>query len=238
EMAKQAKLAHILIRNNPSMETLARGLESMDTVLARTLSTDMETAAEGLELELHTTDPLLDGVRMSYLGNTSSHHIIEWAFKAEIGDVSEVMENDETYSVIRLDSKLPAGQAEFEDVRRRVQSDWRYSTAQRLCQDTVATVYADIESGLPLENAAYKHGLDFELPNKFARSSSVPELVSDPAAIGAAFSLKEAGQMLGPLDYKGGTLIMELLSREEPDQVQYNEKRDSIYEALLTAKQQ
>jgi len=235
---KEVKLSHILIRTPASPETLLRGLELMDTVLARTLETDMETAAEGLELELHQTEPLLNTTRVSYLGNASSHHIMEWAFEAEIGDVSEVMENDACYSVVRVDKSLPAGPAEFEDVRDRIKSDWRYSTAQQLCRDSVAVVYADIESGLSLENAAGRHGLDYETPAMFTRTSSVPDLVNDAAAIGAAFSLKEPGDMLGPLDYKAGSLIMQLLSKEEPDQTQYNEQRDSIYNAVMTAKQQ
>lgn len=237
-ISKQAKLAHLLIRTQPSQETLARGLGKMDTVLARTLATDMETAAEGLGVELHKTDPLLDGNRIPYLGNSSSHHILEWAFKAEAGDVSEVMENDDTYSVVRVDEIIPAGPAEFEAVRNRVMSDYRYTTAQQLCRDTMAAVYAEIQGGLSLDNAAYRHHLEQDYPAMFARTSTVPDLVNDPAAIGAAFSLKEKGEILGPLDYKGGTVIMQLISRVEPDLAQYNEQRDSIYNTLLSAKQQ
>lgn len=238
EEGQQAKLSHILIRTQASDVTLANGLQLMDSVVANTRESDMETAAEKLGLELYQTKPLAEEVRVPYLGRASSHHILEWAFKAEVGDVSEVMENDETYSVIRVDEILPPGPAELEDVRRRVQSDWRYTTAQQMCRDTMAAVWADMESGLPLENAAYKHNLDYEKPVTIRRSGSVPELVNDPKAIGAAFSLHEPGEILGPLDYKGGTVIMELLSRTEPDLSQYNEQRDSIYASVLNAKQQ
>ncbi|MCP4685788.1 MAG: hypothetical protein GY867_10140, partial [bacterium] len=238
DQVKQAKLSHILIRNEASPATLARGLELMDTVLARTLDSDMETAARDLELELVQTEPLLEVVRVAELGDASSHHIMEWAFGAEIGDVSAVMENDDCYSVIRVDETLPAGPAKFEDVPARIKRDWRYDEAKKMCQDTVAVVYADVEAGLSLENAAYKHGLEYDMPNKFSRGSRVPDLVNDDAAVGVAFSLKEAGDMVGPLDYKGGTVIMQLVSRDEPDQTQYNDQRDSIYDAVLTAKQQ
>jgi peptidyl-prolyl cis-trans isomerase D len=234
----QAKLAHILIRTQPSDVTLARGLELMDSLYAKTLDTDMETAAAGLGVELEQTEPLLNTVRTDYLGSASSHHILEWAFEAEVGDVSEPMENDACYSVIRVDEIVPAGPAEFEDVRQRVRADYRYVTAQQLCRDTMAAVYTDVEAGLSLENAAYKHNLEFEFPISFTRNQNVAELVNDPAAIGAAFTLEEPGEMLGPLDYKGGTVIMELLSRTEPDLSQYNEQRDSIYTALINSKQQ
>jgi len=238
-ISRQANLSHILIRTEPSQATLARGLQQMDTVLARTLNTDMETAAVDLGLEIHQTDPILNQTRLPYLGNVSSHHIIEWAFKADVGDVSEVMENDSSYSIIRVDKSLPAGPAEFEDARSRVRSDYRYVTAQQLCRDTIAAVWADIdEKKMSLDNAAMRHGLEHEFPPAFARVTSVPHLVSDPAAIGAAFSMTEPGEILGPLDYKGGTVIMQLISREEPDLSQFNEQRDSIYNALLTTKQQ
>lgn len=235
---KQAELAHILIRTRPSDATLARGLNLMDTVLARAQNSDLEQAAASLDLEVFTTDPLEETARIPELGNASTHEIMQWAFRAKIGDVSEVMENDACFCVLRVDKSLPAGPADFEGAKRRVKSDWRYSTAQQMCRDTVAVVYAEIEKGVPLESAAYQDDLDYDVPAPFTRTASVPDLVNDPAAIGAAFSLKEKGQMLGPLDYKAGTVIMELLDRKEPDLQQYNEQRDSIYNALLSAKQQ
>jgi hypothetical protein len=57
-------------------------------------------------------------------------------------------------------------------------------------------------------------------------------------AISAAFSLSSPGQIVGPVDYSAGSAVMMLLEREMPDLTQFNEKRDSVYNEVMSAKQQ
>jgi peptidyl-prolyl cis-trans isomerase D len=139
---------------------------------------------------------------------------------------------------MRLANKFEAGPADLVAVKATVAQDCRQEKLTKICHDTVQLVYDEVGRGSTLEKAAVKFGLTYEKLEPFSRDASIPNLGSDPKAIGKAFGLGAVGTISKPIDYSTGTVIMELLDRQTPDLTAFNEKQDSVYMQLLKTKQQ
>ena len=73
-----------------------------------------------------------------------------------------------------------------------------------------------------------------------AHIKTLEEELSNPLFIRSSkgMSLTDKGQYTDPVDHNQGTVIMTLLDKISPDLTDYTSVRDSVYNKLLTAKQQ
>ncbi|MEW5795148.1 MAG: peptidylprolyl isomerase [Candidatus Zixiibacteriota bacterium] len=234
---REAHVAHILVKTEASTQTLDAAWQQLDLIKTQAAETGFAEAAQAEGLEVHTTTPPLEKTgSVSWVG--AGPKDIEWAFKAQVGDISEVLDLTNYYCVMRVADKIPAGVAELKDVEARVKRDFRNAKLAEVCRDTAQVIYDEIGRGATLENAAIRYGFTYEKLEPISRDASVPKLGGDPTAIGTAFSLKNVGAVSKPVDYSTGTVIMELLNRESPDLTTFSEKRDSVLNVLKQTKQQ
>jgi parvulin-like peptidyl-prolyl isomerase len=140
--------------------------------------------------------------------------------------------------VVQLIETVPAGPADFEDVRQEIDLAVSRDKVAGFCRDTAAVIWEEVQSGADLKEAAQTHGETYDLPDPFKRDSYVKGLGRDPLAIGAAFALTDPGEMSGPVDYDQGTVIIKLIERTSPELTQFTEQRDSLRTVLLNQKQQ
>ena len=235
---KQAHVSHILIKPEASPETLEERLRTLDQFVDRARNVDFIQAAAEANLEMQTSDPLLAGQRIPFLGGTPIPEISNWAFAAKPGAVSDVFRTRTNYAVVKLVEKLPAGLADYEQVADQIGRDIRDQRAKAMAKAAVDAVWAAYQEKSDLKKAAKAGDVDYTELGPFARLTSLQALDSDPKAIGAAFTLTEVGEVMPPLEYSNGYIIMKLLERDTPDQMAYNDVRDSVRTALTNAKKQ
>ena len=108
----------------------------------------------------------------------------------------------------------------------------------QICLDTAKVIYAETTVGTDIKKAAEKHGAKYEMTELFSRDGKLGTIGQDSRAIGSAFSLTTVGRIAAPVEYDGGAVLLQLLERQTPDLTQFNEKRDSIFSAVRSQKQQ
>jgi parvulin-like peptidyl-prolyl isomerase len=236
ELVKKANASHILIKVEPSQETLDAAYRRLEEFQIAARKSGFFKAGEDLNLPIKRTGFFFRNKNIQYIGFDPAAN--KFAFEAEIDEISEVMENNSAFFVIQVAERRPAGMATFEDAKEKVKLDIVEYKVRKLCQDTAQAIYEEIMKGTDIEKAAKMHGEEYEIPEPFTRKSYVRGLARDPAAMGAAFSLTEPGQVSKPIDYKQGTVIFKLLERPSLDLTDYNAKRDSIYTKILNAKRE
>jgi parvulin-like peptidyl-prolyl isomerase len=232
---EEVNAQHILIKPQPSDETLEALWQQLENVRTASENQDFKAAAEGEGLEVETTDPLTSGSTIASLGG--AREVVDWAFANDQGTVSQVMDLGTNVCVVRLKEKLPAGYADFEQVKDQVAREVVREMTLNICNDTIQMVFDDVEGGAALDKAADKYGLSYEELPPFTRDGRVAALASDPTAIGAAFALTDVGQISEPVDYGNGSVIFKLINRTSPDLTRFNEVRDSVYNAVMQTKQ-
>ena len=235
---KQAHVSHILIKPEASPETLEERLRTLDQFVDRARTIDFIEAAAEANLEMQASEPLLAGQRITFLGGAPIPEISTWAFAAKPGAVSDVFRTRTNYAVVKLVEKLPAGLADYEQVADQIGRDIRDQRAKAMAKAAVDAAWAAYQEKPDLKKAAKAADVDYTELGPFSRLTSLQALDSDPKAIGAAFKLNEVGEVMPPLEYSNGYIIMKLLERETPDQMAYNDVRDSVRTALTNAKKQ
>ena len=148
------------------------------------------------------------------------------------------MENNSAFFVLEVAQSLPAGEAQYEEAKPRVTQEVRREMIAEQCRAQAERVVAGTRAGQSLENAAKANGLIYTTTDWLTRNSYQTELGRDPVAISAAFSMSTPGEIVGPISYSAGAAVMQLIEKQSPDLTQFNEKRDSIYSQIMSAKQQ
>lgn len=234
--AKEAHVAHILLRVTASQESIDAAYRKLQDFELAAKQKDFATAATEVGLEIKRTPPFSRNAAIQFIGRDRS--AAQFAFESDINAISPVMENESAIFVLQLAERLPAGTASFEEVRGQVALDSRNAKLGAICHDTASTITNAVRTGLSLENAAKARGLQYFTSELFSRDGYVPYIGRDPKAVGAAFTLSTPGQIVGPVDYASGAAVMTLLERVPADLTMYTEKRDSIVTAVRTTKQQ
>jgi len=233
---REAHVFHILIKAKPSQKTLDEAFGSLEQFLAIAIEHGFEQASTETELEVKTTRSIFRDRPIDIIGTDDVAS--QFAFGSEAGAISEVMENDRGFYVLKVNSKVPEGPGEFDEVKTRVRQDLNRTTMASYCQDTANAAYAEIQNGATFQEAAEKHGEEVKEPAPISRTGSFAGVGRAPAAVGAAFSLTEVGQISPVVDYPNGSVIFSLVDRTTPDLSSFNEKRDSIFSEVMLAKQQ
>lgn len=234
---RKVHASHILIKAEASQQTLDQLHNRLIEFTALATDIGFLEAAKQLEITVRPTGFFRRGTKnIAVIGNNPYAGL--FAFDNEVGAISEVIENNSSFCVAEVSEKRPAGQAEFEEAKEKVGIDLLKHKVATSCRDTANAIFAEIENGMKWEEAAKKHGDEYFEADPFTRGGSGKEIRRDPTAIGAAFSLTQPGQIVGPVDYGQGSVMMRLIERTSPDLDEFNTKRDSISTGLVYVKQQ
>ncbi|MEW6411785.1 MAG: peptidylprolyl isomerase [Candidatus Zixiibacteriota bacterium] len=235
DKVKEAHAAHILVKVTPSAETLDAIHKRLSDFRTAAVERGFEQAASDFNLEIIKTKPFAKGQAIDNLG--ADRVANDFAFAAELNDMSLVQENRDEAYILQLAEKLPAGQASFDEVRDQVRIAYEDQVLRTMCRDTASAIYAETQQGTDLNKAAEKHGAEYKISDNITRNSYISGLGVGNEAVGVAFAMTEKGQISEPVDYSRGSAVLQLLERTYADMTQFEAKRDSLYQVVLQNKQ-
>jgi peptidyl-prolyl cis-trans isomerase D len=233
---KKVHVAHILIRAVQSQESRDRATQDLSAFAQDAKDKTFETAAKEHNLIPQTTPPFLKGYNIQTLGRSDAASA--FAFSHQVGDISGVLETPMLFFVARVSQLFPAGTPAISEVKGRVIMDMHNQVARKMAVDTAAVILQEIKAGAKSEDAAKRHKGIWNTIESLSRKGTLGGVLGqDPSALGAAFSLTSPGQIAGPIECQAGAAIIILMSRQTPNLDQLNQKRDSVKQSVLYAKQ-
>ncbi len=215
--------------------------EHLDAVEARADSLDrlgseqtdpaaLDSAARRLGLP-RERGRVVEGER-AFLGGRIVPDVSVWAFEAEPGETSPVIEAQAAYYVFRLDSLVPAGVPPLAEIRPTVLAAARLERKVALVQPRTEDFVRQLRPGEALARAAARHGVPLQTLGPFSRGAPAGFLVRQPLAVGAAFGLR-VGEHSGAIHGDGGSFVVEVLSRRSADSAAWLAQRAVQRERLL-----
>lgn len=195
----------------------------------------LDTTARALGLVIGETGPIQEGTRVQ-LGSRIVPDAGIWAFRAQEGEVSPVIETLSAYFLFRVDSIHPEGVPPLSDpdvtraITYEVLSLKKWTAAQAVGEDYVARV----EAGSSLAEAAEEMGLPYREFGPFTRTR--PPL-PNPILIGSAFGL-QPGQRTGLLGTREGLYVLEVLEQDYADSTAFVEGLDEYRVQEITIARQ
>jgi parvulin-like peptidyl-prolyl isomerase len=233
--ADQVRARHILLRIEPSRETLRDAEDRIDGFLAAVEEgAAFEAAAGQAGLEVQTTPAFERGDFIAGIGLVRPAH--RFAFAAAAGEVStSPVEDEDALYAFRLASTRPAGIAAFEEVADRARfglaEERRREGARAAMEQAVAQGDGSIGS------VARALGAEPDTTGEFARESFVPGVGRRDAFVAAAFRLP-VGQVSGIIESDRGFYVLEVLEKTPADEAAFVEQRDQIRGQLILEKRQ
>lgn len=225
---------HILVRIVQSDSTAAqtdREADSLSKAASIDKPSEFDSVARSLRLPVgHAvaieSDPLTWNGK--YVPGGSA-----WAFGgAKAGETSDLIDADDAYYLVRLDSLHEGGKPTLEGVR----DDIRRELVQKKKIDMLipmAQQLADaVRGGRALEAAAQAAGLKLEKSPAFARTTQVPSLGQTTEAIGTAFGAA-VGSVAPPAKGQNDVIVMRVDRRVLADRAAFEKEKQQQREQML-----
>jgi peptidyl-prolyl cis-trans isomerase D len=204
-------------------------------LLSQARSVGIDKAATARGLQVVTTDFISRGDSLPGIG--SAPQLMEAVFNAaekSPPDELALPQGSVVYEVLAI---KPPATPSFEDIRARVESEFKQSRAAALLTQKTQELSDRAKSEHDLKKAAKELGATVKTSDLVLPDGQVPDLgaMSGPASV--AFTLKP-GEISGPIDTNTSGVVLLVLERQDPSDQDYAAKKDQIRDSLRQNKQQ
>ena len=163
---------------------------------------------------------------------------VRFAFNSKVGDVSDILENDQYFSVFTLDTIIAPGFKSYEEVQAQIKSTLKKTKVMAATLDEANKLLLSISGNdMKLDDAIDD---DSELD---AVKNESKQLVQGFTSIGrsnyvtGALLAAKPGEILGPLETARGHAIIELKEISVFDSTEYEVQKESIRKTIFNQKQ-
>ena len=147
----------------------------------------------------------------------------------------DVVQVPQGYVVFQLLAIKPPATPTFEEIRSRVESEFKNERAAFLLQQKTQELSDRAKAAHDLKKAAKDLGVTVKSSDLVPPDGQVPDIGSMTNA-SAIFSLKP-GEISGPITAGGNGAVAHLLEKQTPTDQEFTAKKDQIRQSLLEAKQ-
>ena len=220
EKVKQQKAAH-------ATEADANALLSQ----ARTSGFDQAAAAKG---EAAVTTDFFSRTD-SLPGLAANPQFMDAVFNEADKAPPDVVQVPQGYVVFQLLAIRPPATPTFEEIRARVENEFKNERAGFLMQQKTQELSDRAKAAHDLKKVAKELGATVKTSELVAPDGQVPDIGSMSSAT-AIFSLKP-GDISAPITAGGNGVVAQLLEKQAPTDQEFAEKKDQTRQSLIEAKQ-
>jgi peptidyl-prolyl cis-trans isomerase D len=232
------KARHLLVPievTGTHRDRLDRRADSLEQLAADRLEPSaLDTAASALKMPIGRVGPVSEGTRIAVPEGGQVPDANVWAFQAEVGEESPVLEGETAYLVFRLDSVQAEGVPPLAEIRGPVEQRVRLEKKRAAAKELGRRLAQRVQSGTALKEMAAGPGLSYREIGPVARlNSGLP----DPELIGAAFGAPKGG-VAGPASGEDGIYLFQGLERTPADSADFVKNLAQIRAQAIQAARQ
>ena len=235
---REVRARHILIRPEISQETIdaiyQRAQDYSVAVREGQIEFTRETA-EGAGAAWFNPGPVQRGDNLPFLG--TSPDVKSWLFSAEIGAVSDPIDEGGKFVVAHLMEKRDAGLASLEEVRAQVETRFISRRTRELARVQADSLWRAALAGESLRELAKAENVTLTTTGLFSPTTNVANVARSPIFMGTVFSLSEENAYSDLVPVENGWVMIHVLEMQLADLNQLEAVRDSVASELLQTKQ-
>lgn len=197
---------------------------------------DKAAAAKGLDVVntdfVSKSDPL-PGVGVS-------PQFMNEAFSAHEKDSPTLAQVPQGFAVYQVEAVKPPATPTFEEIRTRVENEFKNERAQQLLEQKVQELSDRAKAEHDLKRAAKELGATLKTSDLVGPEGQVPDVGAMSGPASAAFDLKP-GEISAPIVAgASGTsgVVIQVLEKQAPPESDFAAKKDQLRDSLLQNKQQ
>ena len=199
---------------------------------ARTDGLDKAAAAKGA----HLVSTGFFSRQDSLPGLESTPELMEAIFNEREKSPADAVQVPQGYVVFELVATKPPATPSFEEIRTRVESEFKNERAGFLLQQKTQELSDRAKAGHDLKKAAKELGATVKTSDLVLPDGQVPDVGSLSGAASAIFILKPGG-ISGPINTGSNGVVAQLLEKQAPTDQDFAAKKDEIRQTLLDGKQ-
>ena len=159
----------------------------------------------------------------------------EKAFSLAAGELSEPVETEFGYHLIRVDEKRPEGFQPLSDVEPQIQAQLKREKVAKLATDSAEAARQEMVNGKSAEEAAAAHGLEAGKTGFFGLTDDLADGIRDPALNRTVFAM-QPGNVSDVLSGARGFFVFKLNERRAPHDGTLEEVDKKLTAELRTQK--
>jgi len=231
----QINASHILLTVKPSDYSKEIIYDNARIFSLDAIENGFENQANSKNLEIFYSNGV---VKESVFINDTDGPVrsaVNFAFKNEVGSISDAFENDDFIFVFYLDSILDESYLQFEDVKSEIEN--KLETDLKFKEIKSISHALEINSESILENIAKENkSFEYVKSTKSKLNGSFLSIGKSNFVVGA---LQESniGDLFGPIPTLRGQAFIKILNIDEINQKDFDEMKDSIKFSLLINRQ-
>lgn len=200
---------------------------------SRTSGLDKAAAAKGFEVV--TTDFLARTDSLPGLGNATQ--LIEAVFNAADKAPPDATQVPQGFAVFQVLEIKPPSTPTFEQIRSRVESEFKNERAAALLSNKVRELSDRAKAEHDLKKAAKELGATVKSSDYVLPDGQVPDIGSMSGSASVAFGMKP-GEISGPIAASTSGIVLALVDKQEPSAQDFEAKKDQIRDSLMQQKQE
>lgn len=206
-----------------------------ETLLKAATTQGLDAAAAAQSVPVITTDFFARKDLLPGLG--PSTQFMDAVFTASEKSPPDVAASSQGMVVFQLLAVKPAGTPTFEEIRTRVEDEFKNERSSVLLSQKIQELSDRAKAEHDLKRAAKEMGATVKTSDFVLPDGQVPDLGSMTGQASVAFSMK-AGDISGPINSGANAVVISVLENQKPDEAEFAAKRDQIRDTLLQGKQQ
>jgi len=222
------------IEEKVKQQKTARATEAAGNALLRQARTDGFDAAAAAKGQTAVTTEFF-GRTDTLPGLAANPQFMDAVFNESEKAPPDVVQVPQGYVVFQLLAIKPPATPTFEEIRSKVESQFKNERAAFLLQQKTQELSDRAKAGHDLKKAAKDLGATVKTSDLVLPDGQVPDIGS-MASASAIFSLKP-GEISGPITAGGNGVVAQLLEKQAPTDQEYTDKKDQVRQSLLEAKQ-
>ncbi len=223
------------IRGELEKQKLAAAEESLADRFEREVKAkkDFQAAAREIGLDVRETPLFKYNQSVPDFGNSEAFQSL--AFQLAQGDVGQPISVPKGLAVIQVAEVVPEHVPALDEVRARVEQDYRAEQSKVLASEKAKEFAAAVRSGDFKKIAKTEH-LDVKESKDFTQQDSVSETIP-ASAVAAAFTLAP-GQTSDPVTAGTNSVVFHVLSHTPPSEADFASQQSQIAEEVLGRKRE
>jgi peptidyl-prolyl cis-trans isomerase D len=199
---------------------------------ARTDGLDKAAAAKGA----HVVSTGFFSRQDSLPGLETTPELVEAIFNEREKSPADVVQVPQGYVVFELVATKPPATPSFEEIRTRVESEFKNERASFLLQQKTQELSDRAKTGHDLKKAAKELGATVKTSDLVLPDGQVPDVGSLSGAASSIFTLKPS-EISGPINTGSNGVVAQLLEKQAPTDQDFAAKKNEIRQTLLDGKQ-
>jgi parvulin-like peptidyl-prolyl isomerase len=235
---KKVKASHVLLKFSASGKTIDLASTLASDFAESAKDEDFKVVADRSNYEVKQTTFFAKGNYIPGLGAMGS--AVNWTFKNDINDVSEVYRTPQGYAILQVAEIDPAGYRSLEDVRdicrNRVELQKRMDMAKEYAEKLQPQMEDKVDFKQIISSDTSTVAL-YDTTTNFKFDAPIPRVGRSPNIMAAAFELP-LQQASNLLETQRGYYFIRVLQRMEYNKEAYLSQRETIKSQLLNQRKQ